>query len=167
MKTFRIPKGLWDDLEETIIRQDRSFLTEVARSLGLPVADVLRRCLGTGANQVVPVLWMSEKESEPDENKCPWWDLHGAIWRPCCRIRLSPFLPCYKHERAHSSPTTKIRSDPYIAQLPLRFSIRRNGKIFWVSETDPTPLSEDGFITEGKCYIVSHNGKKIAIWKDT
>ena len=35
--TFRIPRGLWRDLEETVIQQDRQFLSEVARQLGLPV----------------------------------------------------------------------------------------------------------------------------------
>ena len=165
MKTLRIPKGLWDDLEETVIHQDRQFLTEVARSLGLPIADVLRKCMGTGANHTIPVLWTPDVEST---ERCPWWDLHGSLWKPCHRMRLSPNLPCYKHERDHPSPTTKILTDQYIQSLPKRYPVRRNGALYWVSETDSIPLLEDGSILSGwRCKIISHEGRKIAIWEET
>jgi hypothetical protein len=162
--TLRIPKGLWDDLEETVIHQDRSFLTEVARSLGLPVADVLRKCLGTGENKTVPVLWYQEQ----GEDCCPWWEKYGALWRPCMRPRLSPTLPCYKHERTSESSTTKLCSDPTILGLPARYPVRRNGLLYWVSETDPIPLSEDGnIVPDYTCRIYSSLGRTIAIWKET
>ena len=171
MKTFRIPKGLWADLEETVIHQDRSFLTEVARSLGLPVADVLQKCLGSGANQPIPIMWISpseDLETDSHDECCPWWDLHGALWRPCNRKRLSPTLPCYKHERVHTSPVSKILSDSYIQHLPIRFPVRRKGQLYWISETDPTPLHEDGsIVSDWSCRIVNHNGRRIAVWEET
>ena len=174
MKTFRIPKGLWADLEETVIHQDRSFLTEVARSLGLPVAEVLRKCLGTGANQSIPVMWISGNDADTDTDTeteccpCPWWDLHGALWRRCNRHRLSSTLPCYKHERTHSSPVSKILSKTDLQQLPTRFPFRRNGALYWASETDPIPLSEDGSpLTDWTCRILQHEGRRIAVWKET
>ena len=168
MKTFRIPKGLWDDLEQTVIHQDRSFLTDVARSLGLPVQDVLRKCLGTGANQAIPVVWCSGAEEADATERCPWWDMHGELWRPCPRHRLSPTLPCYKHERTKTSDVAKIHSDPYLQQLPLRFPVRKDGTLYWCSETDPIPLAEDGTpVSEWTCRIVMHAGSRIAIWKKT
>ena len=39
IRLLRIPHGLWKDLEDTVIQQDRQFLTEVARNLGLPVKE--------------------------------------------------------------------------------------------------------------------------------
>lgn len=168
MKTFRIPKGLWADLEETVIHQDRSFLTDVARSLGLPVAEVLRKCLGSGANQSIPVLWLADSDPGLDtECLCPWWDLYGSLWRKCPRQRLSPTLPCYKHERTHSSPVSKILSSTELQQLPTRFPVRRNGALYWVSETEPTALSEDGYPLMGwTCRIFQHEGRRIAVWKE-
>jgi hypothetical protein len=173
--TLRIPKGLWADLEETIIQQDRQFLTEVARSLGLPIPDVIRRCLGTGAATAIPVLWTpfstteedsDEEVTSPNATPCPWWTATGALWRPCPRARLSPTLPCLLHEGLTSSPTCRLGTDPFILALPKRWPVRFRSKLMWV---DPLglepPLHEDGRPDmEGQFRFLTQKGCRIALF---
>jgi hypothetical protein len=158
--SLRVPRGLWQDLEETVIQQDRQFLTEVARSLGLPVAEVLRKCLGTGgATQSIPVLWSEYGQTEAPE-ACPWWDCHGdGLWRRCPRLRLSASLPCALHERwSPSTSTARIDTDPFLRTLPVRTPVSWKGTLYWVdpTATDP-PLREDGTV-DATCQFVRANG---------
>lgn len=164
MLSMRIPKGLWDDLEETVIHQDRLFLTDVARSCGLPVQEVLKRCLGTGSLQSVPTLWIPPESSE---EACPWYDCHGGnLWKRCTRMRLSPSLPCYKHERTVRSAVNRTHDDPFIRSLPSFVPVRRNGILYWV---DPSrkgaTLHEDGSpVMDGEIRFTTYNGRRVAIW---
>jgi len=157
MSSLRIPRGLWDDLEESVIKQDRAFLIEVARSLGLPVQDVLRKCLG-GAPTSVPVLWMHDYQGDIDI--CPWATQRGSLWFPCQRKRLSPNLPCCVHERDKG----RLMSD--LAGLLRRIPIKHKGRIYWVDPAgEEPPLKEDGSVAEGSFLITKHKGEKIAIYK--
>jgi hypothetical protein len=164
-QTFRIPRGLWRDLEESIIHQDRQFLSEVARSLGLPVQDVLRKCLGTGAPQQVPVLWAPPKSTAPDI--CPWWEYHGdGLWRRCPRLRLNHTLPCQIHERCTPCPHARLDSDPLIKRLGWRKGVKYEGAVYWI---DPDgiepPLREDGTVeTEGTFKEIAFRGEMIWVW---
>jgi hypothetical protein len=160
--SLRIPRGLWNDLEETIIHQDRQFLTEVARSLGLPVPEVLRRCLGTGAPQIVPLLWSDPKTDEPDQ--CPWWECHGdGLWRRCPRLRLSATLPCQIHERCTPCPLARLHSDPVIQDLPFFLPVRMGDRLYWVDPTGVgSPYREDGTVeTEFTFRRITHKGRRI------
>jgi len=133
---MRMPRGLWADLEDTIIQQDRQFLTEVARALGLPVGEVLKRCLGSGTPQAVLV-------GDADAGACPWWSLHGSLWRPCGRQRLSETSPCPVHTR--STAASYLGSDPFIKALPIAKPYRYEGSIYWVAS--PTSVfREDGSV---------------------
>ncbi len=165
-QTLRIPKGMWDDLEQSVIQQDRLFLTEVARSLGLPVQEVIRKCLGTsGASTVVPVLWMPPESD--DAECCPWWECHGeGLWRRCPRARLSPTMPCYMHERFTPCPLTRLQSDPYIKALPWRIPWRRDGTLYWIDPDRKTyPLHEDGRIESNYlCRVIDHRGTQTVLW---
>lgn len=155
-QTLRLPRGLWRDLEETVIQQDRQFLTFMARELGLPVPEVLRRCLGTGAAQSVPVLWMppaaTEEAEEDDEAAaaakiCPWWECHGdGLWRRCPRLRLSATLPCQIHERCTPCPRARMDHDPHLAELPIYKPIQHKGRLYWFDPSDSTApvYAEDG-----------------------
>jgi hypothetical protein len=161
--TLRLPKGLWADLEETIIQQDRQFLTEVARSLGLPVPEVLRRVLGTGAPQPLPVLWTPPTATADDPTACPWWECHGALWRRCPRTRLSPTMPCPVHERSTPCPFTRLDSDPVIRALPWRTPVMSRGHLYWIDPTgEALPLTEDGR-PDTTCSFrwIHHRGKRI------
>lgn len=145
-ETLRIPRGLWADLEETVIQQDRQFLSEVARGLGLPVQEVLRRCLGsTGAPQQVPILWTNGK----DPVSCPWWERHGdGLWRPCPRVRLSATLPCHIHERSVPCPLTRMGSDPTLCDLSAVLpATLPNGELVWY---DPTGSITGIFYEDGR-----------------
>ena len=163
--TLRIPKGLWADLEETVIQQDRQFLTEVARSLGLPVPEVLRRCLGTGATTPIPVLWIS---SPDQEETCPWWSStpNGALWRPCHRPRMAPTLPCCRHDGVSHSGLHRLASDSFIAALPKRWPIRFRSVIVWADPDGIEPaVYEDGRPElEGQFRFIQHRGKRIALF---
>lgn len=158
--TLRIPRALWADLEETVIQQDRQFLAEVARSLGLPVNDVIRRCLGgAGTVTTIPVLWT---DPSTDSTACPWWDCHGdGLWRRCPRQRLSETLPCPIHERFTPCPLTRTDADPFIRSLRRVIPVRWKGELFWVDPTGQQPaFREDGTAdTEGTFVRIRVNGQ--------
>jgi hypothetical protein len=158
--TLRIPRGLWADLEETVIQQDRQFLSEVARSLGLPVQEVLRRCLGTGATTSIPTLWTDG--SEP--TACPWWECHGdGLWRRCPRQRLTAKMPCPIHERSTPCPLARPDTDPVIRALRRVEPVLWNDELFWVDPTGAEPaFREDGTVdTEGHFIRATLKGKPV------
>lgn len=132
-----------------MIQQDRQFLTEVARSLGLPVQDVLRRCLGT-TGTAVPTLW-SSPELDTFSDLCPWWECHGSgLWRRCPRLRLAPAVPCQIHERSVPGPLLRINSDPHIVDLPWYTPVTWNDNLYWVDPTgDGRAFHEDGRLVTG------------------
>ena len=165
-QTLRIPKGLWADLEETVIQQDRRFLTEVAQSLGLPVQEVLRRCLGNGAATPIPVLWFPSVDTT---EQCPWWSLTGALWKPCHRSRMSPTLACCHHVDATPNSKQRMMSDPYVAALPTRWPVRYKGELLWADPAGIEPaLHEDGRVEkEGRFRFFEHLGKRCAIFIKT
>lgn len=161
--TIRIPKGLWTDLEQAVIQQDRQFLTEVARSLGLPVAEVLRKCLGTGAPQKVAVLAGSPAD---DPAACPWWSRsEGGLWRPCARQRLSPTMSCEAHLHAKTGPDHCLGSDMTIATVAeLQCGIYKD-EIYWFSADDSTHVyREDGSIEPDlKFKFANFRGRRVCI----
>jgi hypothetical protein len=171
---MRIPRGLWADLEETVIQQDRQFLSEVARSLGLPVPEVLRKCLGTGGTSTpCPVLWAPTTFLEGGEEvrpTCPWWECHGgSLWRPCPRIRLSPSLPCAIHERCVPCPLTRLGNDPELVSLPRMLpATKGEGEpLYWYDPAEVLPtLSEDGRPVEGRrlVRITAPDGSSVLTW---
>lgn len=164
-QTLRLPRGLWQDLEETVIQQDRAFLGEVARSLGLPVQEVLRRCLGTGAQQTVPVLWAPATATRLDV--CPWWECHGeGMWRRCPRLRLSPTLPCNIHERCTPCPLARLDSDPVIRELPWVQPVTWNNSVYWIDPTDPDAAArrEDGTVeTDFQFRFIEFKGRRTLV----
>lgn len=165
-QTLRLPRGLWSDLEETVILYDRQFLTEVARSLGLPVGDVLRRCLGTGAPQTVPILWGSCADAEEKGARCPWWECRGYLWRPCPRPRLTASLPCAIHERSTPCPLALLDTDPYLRKLPTYEPLQHEGDLYWWDPKGTLPLlTEDGIsiddVTIRRC---KYRGKDVLVW---
>ena len=156
--TLRIPRGLWADLEETVIQQDRQFLSEVARSLGLPVNEVLRRCLGTGAPTSIPILWTDGTEP----TACPWWECHGdGLWRRCPRQRLTATMPCPIHERCVPCPLARPDTDPMIRALRRVTPVLWNNELFWVDSTGKHPaFREDGTTdTDGTFRRIRLDGK--------
>lgn len=164
--TLRLPRGLLNDLEETVIHQGRQFLTEVARSLGLPAKDVIRVCLGTGAPQIIPVLWGSTKE----EKQCPWWDLCGeGLWRHCPRRRLTATHPCQIHATAAAATAAtaataaacRLGTDPFIKALPVYHPVRHAGVIYWINRSHPADAyTENGRQTTGFFWAEDH-GKRV------
>ena len=154
-QTLRIPRGLWADLEETVILQDRQFLSEVARSLGLPVQEVLRKCLGSGAPQSIPVVM------EEGGSQCPWWaKSEEGCWRRCRRQRASPTTPCHVHAHAVTSTRLRLDNDPYLADLPTMLPVIYQGSIYWfgpntaVYREDGSVVSDISFRKMGGSYVL-------------
>jgi len=159
--TLRIPRGLWADLEETVIHQDRQFLTEVARSLGLPVADVLRKCLGTGAPQTVQVL-----TSAADCDRCPWWSREGGLWRPCQRQRITSTSACQMH--GTSSDTQQLGSSQFLESIPTATPVHYDGEIYWLHEPDQTVFNEAGIKEPTIAFkFIDHRGQRICVRSPT
>ena len=152
---FKMPKGLWTDFEETIIQQDRQFLTEVARSLSLPVAEVLRRCLGTGSPQAILV-------GDAETDACPWWSRHGdGLWRPCGRCRLTPTTPCHLHIRSQPSHTQCLGSDPRLATITEARPMSWQGELYWITDTDT--YHEDGRLASVTFKQIEHRGAQLYV----
>lgn len=175
--TLRLPRSLLQDLEETIIQQDRQFLTEVGLSMGLSrpeVAAMLRRVLGTGAPQTIPVLWAPPEKEERDADEeeardlfCPWWECRGeGVWRRCPRHRIAPHLPCPIHERSVPCPLTRLNSDPYLQHLPYLQPMEMAGRLFWVGENGSPCYQEDGTIpTDGTIrFVTTAEGDRKPVW---
>jgi hypothetical protein len=143
---LRMPRGLWQDLEATVREQDRRWLTEVARSLGLPPGEVIRTCLGTGGVPT-PVTAMWAHPQTTDEDVCPWWECHGdELWRRCPRQRLSPSLPCIIHERCTPCPRARLTTDLIIVAMPWLSPVKHDGQLFWVDPATGVARGEDGFM---------------------
>jgi len=159
LQTLRVPKGLWTDLETTVIQQDRAFLTEVARDLGLPVADVLRRCLGTGAPHQIAVLSGSPSE---DPGCCPWWSrTSDGCWMPCKRLRLTPTSGCQVHLHTKTNEQERLGSDIHLAALPVLQPFRCEGEIFWHLPGFPV-YREDGSIEPSRGFkAVDFRGQRL------
>jgi hypothetical protein len=169
--SLRLPRGLLQDLEETVIHQDRQFLTEVARSLGLPVQEVLRKCLGTGSIQKISTLWaFADEDGGAEIQKCPWWDCYGdGLWKPCIRHRLAPALPCYKHEQCTTNTSfARLASDPYIQTLRHVRPVLLNETLYWTSLEENThhfPFREDGSIDRsGVFHYIMFKNRRILVW---
>jgi hypothetical protein len=146
---LRMPKGLWADLEETIIQQDRQFLSEVARSLGLPVAEVLKRCLGSGAPQAV-LLGSSE-------DTCPWWSRSAeGLWQPCRRLRLNPTAPCSVHTSTKPSPHCCLGSDDRLSTIQEANPLLWDGTVYW--STPEGTFREDGVRVDLTFKRIQHQG---------
>jgi len=157
-QTLRIPRGLWTDLEETVIQQDRQFLTEVARSLGLPVAEVLRKCLGSGTPHAVQVLTAAD-----DCDRCPWWSREGdGLWRPCQRQRTTPTTAC----QMHGTPTEnhRLSSSEFIASLPTLQPIKYKDEIYWLHEEEQIVFNEAGFQEPELSFkFIDHGGQRMCV----
>lgn len=165
-QSLLLPVGLLDDLEKAIIQADRDFLTEVARTLGLPVAEVLGKCLGRGGRPTkIPVLWGPPKLDEEDEGEgeedeegeskhkkdgkanwlCPWMDCKGkGLWTACQRMRLTPTLACAVHVHARTSDTTRLATDPIVRAVPVATPIQWRGRLYWANLATTTVFREDG-----------------------
>lgn len=165
---LRIPRGMWEDLEATVIQQDRMFLSEVARSLGLPPGEVIRKCLGTGVSTKMVAVWQNPLDGTTLD-ACPWWECHGdGLWRRCPRKRLSPSLPCWNHERCTPCPLTRLHTDPYIQALPKMVPIKFRGALYWADPTNRyTTRNEDGSnCIEGSfLFTATRDGMQIVVWK--
>jgi hypothetical protein len=160
LRTLRIPIGLWNDLQETVIQQDRQFLIDVAKSLGLPIPEVLRKCLGSGCLQQLPILMGDDPALQ-----CPWWDRRGfGLWTPCRHPRMHPTMPCHHHERA--KPDARLVTDPIITDLPQFRPIKWKDVIYWMDpEGKGATYREDGSIVEdGEFHYVEFKGVKTLTW---
>jgi hypothetical protein len=130
-ETLRIPRALWADLEETIIQQDRQFLTMVAKELQLPVNEVIRKCLGTsGESKSIPCLLTGEEV----EFRCPWYTRNSVtdlVWAPCGRLRMSATSACALHKHSRPGPCCALNSSPTIQSLPTLTPIVYKDALYW------------------------------------
>lgn len=171
-RTLRLPRGLLEDLEESVIQFDRQFLTEVGLSLGLSraaIAPMIRQILGTGAPQNILTLWtppVTDTDTDTNLLFCPWWECHGGnLWRRCPRHRLSPSLPCCIHERAVPCPLTRLGTDPELLALPLLQPIEYDNRIFWVGPDGTPCYAEDGTVpTDGVIRFATDNGERVPLF---
>lgn len=130
LETLRIPRGLFADLEQTVVQQDRQFLTEVARTLGLDPKEVIRKCLGTTGSSTAIVCLTGEET----ESLCPFYfrSPESYLWSPCSRVRTSKTSPCALHTFNLPSPFLIHKDSPAFTCLPVVEPVSFNEKIYWV-----------------------------------
>jgi hypothetical protein len=153
---MRIHRGLWADLETTVIHQDRQFLTEVAKTLGLPVQEVLKKCLGNGVQTPIIVL-----EGDNTDHCCPWSMKIGHVWTPCSRVRLTESSACYIHRDIKPNPTLKLTKD--LDSIPTVIPVEYNDVIYWWCPTNPDipVVCEDGTVVPNLSFkYILHKGEK-------
>ena len=187
LQTLRIPRGLWADLEQTVIHQDRQFLREVAKTLGLPVNDVIKKCLGTSGAQTQLLVLMgsdlslslslssSDDEESKDSEKlfqCPWYVNKGSsasrttLWTQCSRVRLTESSACVIHQNAVAGPSLCLKHDVAKKCLPTMIPVQHKGSVYWWCPTDPTiPVCrEDGSSVPSLSFrYIQLNGEQIII----
>jgi len=134
---LRMPRGLWEDLEQTIINQDRAYLTMIARELGLPVKEVIQKCLGNSGTPQAVLLAADSLDG------CPWFDRRGdGLWIPCHRQRIHSSRPCQFHERP--GPASSLLIGHSLGKV---FPVSYQGRIYWTTdEPDADVFREDGTV---------------------
>jgi hypothetical protein len=142
------------DLEETVIQQDRQFLSEVARTLGLPVAEVLKRCLGTGSPQIMLI-------GDEETGQCPWWEKTGLLWHPCGRLRLTATTACHVHVHSKPSQHCCLGSDDQLATIEEAQPFLWKGVVYWA--TSDTTVREDGAVVPFTFKQIEHEGSSIYV----
>jgi len=155
---LRLPRGLLDDLETTILHQDRAFLTEVARSLKLPVQDVLRTCLGTtGTPTSMVSLWTSPHDDSESAGACPYYTRLGdGLWVPCARTRIAPTLPCVVHER--NSQNALLGTDFALRKMGEARPVHWQGKLYWWVKSPQKEIRTNGTINPSVFVVYREDG---------
>ena len=139
-QTLRMPRGLWEDLEETIISMDRAFVTYVAKDLALPVKEAIQKCVGVAGTPQAVLL------AADTLDPCPWYDRRGAgLWIPCHRQRLQPTRPCQFHERP--GPASSLLTGHTLGKV---FPVSHEGRLYWTAdEPGAEVFREDGTLETG------------------
>lgn len=155
-ETLRIPRGLWKDLEDTIIESDKKFLEEISRTLGLNKNEVFAHCGygkgGGGERKSIPCCILGIEQDDSDEKlRCPWYSKIGHIWEPCIHLRMSESTPCPLHIFTNPSNKYALRNSPFIQSLPVVQKIFYNDDLYWVlfnGKQTTHVFREDGTLDE-------------------
>jgi len=142
-QTQHIPAALWKSLQDICWTQDRKFIQDVSRIIGVDSADVMRRVVGRRGEPNIVLV-----------DKDPWWmgtqctimerGLDGGkLWRRCNKLGESNSY-CWNH-RNFTKPSAFIKKvgDSYFDRLLKRYPVRVLDEIVWVCEKG-TVLGEDG-----------------------
>jgi hypothetical protein len=147
---LRLSRELVNDLNDTIIQMEIQFLKEVARDLGLPIQEVLKRCMGMGAMQA---MLIGDDETEP----CPWWSRSAdGLWQPCRRLRLTPTTPCSVHASTKPSSHCCLGSDDRLTTVQEAIPLLWEGTVYW--STPEATFREDGVCVPLTFKRIQHQG---------
>lgn len=130
-----IPALLWDSLQTICYQLDAKFVTDVAKLIKVPAAELKRRVLGTrGMKTAVTVAdgpwWMGQQ--------CPLMESHNSLWKRCgSYCDASGF--CMKHSGfKQGSSVLRHKDDSYIKHMPRRIPVRADDEIVWACEKTGT-----------------------------
>lgn len=160
----RMPVGMLDHLQTICARQDQQFITDVARILGLPAAEMRRKILGTLGT---PTLVCTESD--------PWWMgtqcpimvqcSHTNMWSRCGHMSEAHGT-CWRHRFTK----TPVFTDPQFAEMDKRTPFRLDGELYWVAEDgsvlDATGVNEMNFTVNLKSQTVSYIKKHASAEKE-
>ena len=129
----RIPLGLWDSLQEVCAQNDRRFIKDVARIIGVDASDIRKRVFGVRGIQTTVAV-----------EDGPWWSAAqcpvmskqvGSMWQRCT-ANCSPCGFCWDHRSFRPSDMLKLHTDSYFQTLDKRHPYMYNDEVVWVSEKD-------------------------------
>ena len=124
-ETLRLPVGLLDSLKTHCYNIDRRFISSVSRITGIPVENLRKRIVGSGAQ--VPVF--VEKEPWWASTQCASMEVEGVLWRRCGAVSESNEY-CWKHR---DGKTARYDAAQFHKQKLLK-PYRLNGSVVWVAK---------------------------------
>ncbi len=157
-ETQYIPALLWDSLQNICYQLDAKFVTDVAKLIKVPAAELKRRVLGTrGMKTAVTVAdgpwWLGQQ--------CPLMELRSNLWKRCGALcDASGF--CMKHSGfKQGSAGLRHKDDPHFAAVSRRIPVRADDNILWACvKTGAVYNGLGARLPEYKCIL---GGKPILI----
>ena len=133
---LRLPVGLLDSLKTHCFNIDRRFLSSVSRITSIPVENLRKRILGSGAQ--VPIF--VDKEPWWTSTQCASMEVEGLLWKRCGSVSESNGY-CWKHRDGK----TMRYDDTQFQKQSLLKPYRLNGAVVWVAK-DGTVRDRNGSI---------------------
>ena len=139
----RIPLGLWDSLQEVCAQNDRRFIKDVARIIGVDASDIRKRVFGVRGIQTTVAV-----------EDGPWWSAAqcpvmtkqvGCMWQRCT-ANCSPSGFCWDHRTFRPSDFLKLHTDSFFQSLDKRHPYMYNDEVVWVSEKDGSVMLHGEFL---------------------
>jgi len=147
--SHRIPALLWESLQDLCFKQDRQFVQDVSRIIGVPVDDIRKRVLGVRGTKTAVLV---EEGPYWAKKQCCGMVHEDVFWKRCGFVSEANGF-CWTHQ----DPAPLRYDDPSFATLPTLSPYRLEGAVVWVRK-DGTVYTETGDVLKDWTIDIS-NGR--------